>query len=82
MRYPKVKLFGKTYNVVKIEWDKETGEIEHIVYIYPSGEINLIFQFEKIDYGHEIKDLAEPFTQPHYGYVGVPSFESVLEYEL
>ena len=78
MKQPKVKLFRRIYNVSKIEWNKETGEIDHIVYIYPNGETNFIFQFEKIDYGHEFKELTKPITHPHQGYVGVPNFESVL----
>lgn len=78
MKQPKVKLFGNIYQVKNIEWNKDTGEIDHIIYIYPNGETNLILQFDKVDYGHEVKDLTEPATHPHDRFVRVPSFESVL----
>ncbi len=78
MRQPKVKLFGKTYKVSRIEWNNETGEIDNIVYYYPDGDTNIIFEYKYIDYGHETKELTEPMTQPHDGHIGVPNIKEIL----
>lgn len=78
MRQPRVKLFGKIYNVLRIEWNNETGEKDHILYFQAPGQRNFIYKYDKINYGHELRDLTKPIAHPFDGHIGVSSFEEVL----
>lgn len=69
MKQPIVRLFGQTYSVRKIEFNRD-GSIGCIWYYWHCIEdgVNLIVE----------GDTDEPVVHPYEDYVVVPNFEGVL----
>lgn len=78
MKQPKVRLFDQTWDVLRLEFDEETGKLGSIVYKEFHGWTRLVVQSEYVDYGRGSVKLDKPVVHPHENYVIVPSFEDVL----
>lgn len=73
-----MELFNKTWDVLKLEFDSETGELSHLVYKESNGWIRLVVQSEFVDLGHAIVKLEKPIVHPHENYVIVPRLKDII----
>ncbi|MGK4040846.1 hypothetical protein AB0Y20_00995 [Heyndrickxia oleronia] len=80
MRQPNIKLFGKTYKVIQIEFSRETGLIEKIIYQVSEHQLKTIFRSDEmitksLTSTYKIKQLTE---HPYHDYAYAPDLESLL----
>lgn len=78
MKQPKVMVFGKTYNVIEIRFDNETGKLDAIFFEYPNGDVRLIKECKKVDYGRGPVKLIEPMAHPHEEIILFPNINDVF----
>lgn len=80
MKQPNIKIFGKIYKVVQIEFDKNTGLIKKIVYQVNDHQNKTVFK------GNELitksltstKIIQEPTIHPYHDYAYAPDLEALL----
>ena len=78
MKQPKIMLFGDVWDVIKIEFHEETGELNSIIYQYHNGESNLIVQSKQVDYGSGPVPLKNPIVHPNEGFVVAPNLNDLF----
>lgn len=68
MNQPKIKLFDQEWDVLKVEFDYDTGELKYITYKQYHGWTNFIVQ----------GDVDRPRVHPHQDYVIVPDLNALF----
>lgn len=80
MIQPKIKIFGKVYNVIQIEYDKNTGLIKKIIYQINERQNKIIFRKSEM-ISKELTtnfSIHEPTLHPYHDYIYAPDLESLL----
>ncbi|WP_274364851.1 hypothetical protein [Paenibacillus thermotolerans] len=80
MKRPKIKIFGQVYNVIQIEFDKNSGLIKKIVYQVNEHQNKSVFKSnEMISKSLTSKyKIQEPTVHPYHDYAYAPDLEALL----
>lgn len=78
MKQPKIKLFDQVWDVLRLEFDEHTGDLNFIVYKQYHGWTNIVIESKYVDYGNGEIKLEKPIVHPHEDFVIAPNLNDLF----